>query len=358
MAIFNFQVSRDPSESEESFASRLELLQAMADQRPIRYPENYVGPNLVESAWWQCGNCGKRHVHHIRQHFCYEDGGADVFLRRKAEFVGMLRIRNESRWIAKVIESALALCSELYIMDDHSTDGTPDICSAYPQVRLYVSPFSTFNESRDKNWLYDQLTAAVDADWVLAIDGDEVLERQGPTIIRETIAQYPNQAAFKLKIAFLWNSENTVRVDRIYNFFYRPSLFKPFNPGHRFLTTPFGRNGANLHCSSVPQRLVHEAHIGSLCHARLLHYGYLHRADRIRKYDWYTSIDWKNDAEDWYRHIVAGDSPRLEELPHTTRLVEEGMLTLSDVTRMLNVPAEMRMVHAGPLELRQLVEVE
>lgn len=358
MAQFAFKVSRDPNESEDSFASRLQLLHAMAERKPLQYPENYAGPNLVESAWWECAHCGKRQVHHIRGHFCFEDGGKDVFVRRKAEFVGMLRIKNEARWIDRVIEAALALCSELHIMDDHSTDATLDICARYSAVRLYRSPFSTFNESRDKNWLYDQLTASIDAEWVLAIDGDEVLERKGPGIIRETIAEHPKQTAFKLKIAFLWNDANTVRVDRIYDFFYRPSLFKPFNPGHRFLTTPFGRNGANLHCSSVPQRLVHEAHVGSLCHARLFHYGYLHRADRIRKYDWYTSIDWKNDAEDWYRHIVAGDNPTLEELPHTRRLFQQGMLTSADVKRMLNVPAGMRMVHAGPLELRQLSEVE
>jgi glycosyltransferase involved in cell wall biosynthesis len=52
-------------------------------------------------------------------------------------FVGMLRVKNEQRWIARVIESILPLCEYVYILDDHSTDGTPEICSSYDQVTVW-----------------------------------------------------------------------------------------------------------------------------------------------------------------------------------------------------------------------------
>ncbi len=352
----NFNVAPDPGETPECFARRLSELQQMSDGLDVQYTNDYTGPHLAEVAWWECANCGKRHVHHIDQHFCETKHHEPVFKRRTAEFVGMLRIKNEGRWIGEVIESILPLCSEIFVMDDHSTDDTVKILRRYPQVRVYHSPFTTFNESRDKNWLYDQITAAVDAKWILAIDGDEVLELKGPAIIRETIAANPDQVAFKLKIAFLWNDPGTVRVDRIYDFFYRPSLFQPFNPGHRFLTTPFGRKNGNLHCSSVPQRLVHEAHVGQLCHARLKHYGYIDRTDRVRKLDWYNSIDWKNAAEDMYRHMCQGDNPTLDELPLVRELLAAGEITQSDVQYMLDVPPHARLVHAGPIELRPYVE--
>jgi hypothetical protein len=63
-----------------------------------------------------------------------------------------------------------------------------------------------------------------------------------------------------------------------------------------------------------------------MVNARLLHYGYLHREDRIRKYEWYTQQDPDNQAEDFYRHTVIGDL----------------------------FPAEIRFRHGGPLKLREL----
>lgn len=322
----------------------------------MQIDNSYVGPPENEADWWECAHCGKRRADHLSSHFCYADAGSDVFVRRTAEFVGMLRIKNEARWIAEVIESILPLCSHVFIMDDHSTDDTATICQRYPQVRLFQSPFTSFNESRDKNWLYDQINAALQAQWILAIDGDEVLEQLGPQIIKETIATYPQQTAFKLKIAFLWNDPHTVRVDRIYDFFYRPSLFQPFNPGHRFLSTPFGKNNANLHCSSVPQRLVHEAQIGVKCEARLKHYGYISRADRVRKLDWYNSIETAagRAAEDCYRHMCQGDEVTLDELPLIRAMIASGELQQREVEGILRVPPNAYLLHAGPIQLKPL----
>ena len=94
--------------------------------------------------------------------------------------MGALRIKNEARWIGEVLERALALCSEVYVLDDHSTDETPAICQSFGErVRLMPSPFSGLDEARDKNFLLTRIVAAR-PDWVLWIDGDEVLERTGP----------------------------------------------------------------------------------------------------------------------------------------------------------------------------------
>jgi hypothetical protein len=125
----------------------------------------------------------------------------------------------------------------------------------------------------------------------------------------------------------------------------------------RFLTTPFGRrvngNEPNLHCSSVPQRFLHEH---QRLPAKLKHLGYLYREDRVRKLDRYTGLDWLNQAEDCYRHMTQGDSPQLAELPTVQRLLAEGHLQQSDVDFLLNTPPEMRLVHAGPLTLQTFIE--
>lgn len=286
--------------------------------------------------------------------------------RSEPQFVAMLRIRNEARWIAEVIESVAPLCDRVFVMDDHSTDNTAEICARYPMVEVFPSPFQGLNEARDKNWLYDRILERCRPEWILCVDGDEVLEAGGGEQLR-AICAAGDADAYRLKIAFLWNDPQTVRVDRIYDFFYRPSLFKPFYPRpdvpddqklvaeFRWMATPFGRvtngNSPNLHCSSVPQRRIHGAPNIPVV---LKHYGYLHRADRVRKLDYYTSVDWLNKAEDCYRHMTQGDNVTLEELPLTQQLVNQGRLTMADVRYMVDTPVDAYLVHAGPLQLRAM----
>lgn len=302
---------------------------------------------------WQC-HCGVTRAEH-----------AHMFQRPEFPFVAMLRIHNEARWIKEVIQSTFQLCDRVFILDDHSTDGTLDIIrNIDPRVIVIESPFTGLNESRDKNYLYDQIIANCRPEWILCIDGDEVLEGPAGEAIRKTIAQYPEVDSWALKIEFLWDEPITVRADRIYSDFWRPSLFRPFHevPGKpdsrtllkefRFQSTPFGRTTAtdkpNLHCSSVPQRLIHGF---KRIPARLKHYGYMQRAWRVAKLDYYTSIDWENPAEDCYRHMCQGDAPQLEELPRVRKLLDEGILTIEQIRKLLDVPADARLLHAGPLHV-------
>jgi glycosyltransferase involved in cell wall biosynthesis len=283
------------------------------------------------------------------------------------EFVAMLRIRNEARWIEEVIESLLPLCARIFILDDHSTDETASICARYESVEVFPSPFTGLNEARDKNWLFDQVMERCKPTWILCIDGDEVLSPGSAEVIREK-TRAAECDAFSFKIVFLWNDRHTARVDRIYDHFWRPSMFRPFHPDPnkpdhakiagdlRWLTTPFGRvvNGEtpNLHCSSVPQRYLAGQ---QRCEGvSLLHYGYMDRADRVRKLDYYTGIDWLNQAEDSYRHMTQGDGVTIEELPITRRLIAEGRMSASDAHYMIDTPPTASLIHAGPLELRAL----
>lgn len=312
---------------------------------------------------WLCASCNRQR----KDHSCLSG-----FSRHTYPFVGMLRIKNESQFIAEVLESILPLCPKIYILDDHSTDNTIEICHRYhPQVEVLPSPFTGLNESRDKNWLYDEIIRRCRPEYILCIDGDEVLEQRGPEIIRETVARKPDVNSFVMKIAFIWGDRGTVRVDRIYSDFWRPSLFKPFHeqPGDvdtrtllqefRFMATPFGRavgdDKPNLHCSSVPQRFIHGR---QMCKVRLKHYGYMERETRVKKLDFYTSCDWKNASEDSYRHITQGDNVGAGELPKVQALVEKGILDHSDVAFITDVPGDLHLVHAGPIVLKPWDEME
>ena len=226
---------------------------------------------------------------------------------------GMMRVKNEGMWIRQVLEKMLPVCERIFILDDHSTDATPEICRDFSQkVSVYHSTFTGLDESRDKNFLLDRIHSFIGDDhlvgspnspyWVLALDGDEVLENNGPQIIQNTLRD-TRKNCFSLQVKYLWDGPNRVRIDGVYKNFCRPSLFRVFNKAFRYMSTPWG-NGANFHCASVPKELIRGF---EQCPARLWHYGYMSRDHRRAKYDWYNEIDPNNYNEDCYRHIIQGD---------------------------------------------------
>lgn len=248
---------------------------------------------------------------------------------------GTLRIKNESRWIERVIRSIQPVCDEILVFDDHSDDGTPDLCESLGCV-VHRSEFSGLDESRDKDYLlslaFDKIPAADQhfangnprcPYWALAIDGDEELVEDDIGLF-QSVCRSVTVHAWRMRILYLWDSPIQRRVDGVYKDFNRPSLFRLMQRQFRYQKTPWG-NGVNFHCSSVPQELLWLAHQSEV---RLLHWGYMDRADRLRKYEWYNRIDPNNGAEDCYRHIVQGDVPE--------------------------VPADARLEHAGPLRLEAL----
>ena len=234
-------------------------------------------------------------------HWCWPDLTPASSLVRPRMLVA-LRIKNEAAWLAEVLERALDVSSLVYVFDDHSTDGTPEICRSFGErVRLFPSPFEGLDEARDKNYLFVRVIAAR-PDWVLWIDGDEVFERASAEKLNQAIEAAPaDVACYRLRIAYLWDDPGQVRTDGIWGRFLRPTLFRlQGQPLDRlyFQTTA---NGGNLHCGNIPTGLVGKV---VPLDVRLKHYGYLWREHRLAKYAWYTRIDPDNEREDYYRHLA------------------------------------------------------
>jgi len=216
-------------------------------------------------------------------------------------FLGAMRIKNEAKHIHEVLSRALLLCERVLVFDDHSTDETLAICQSFgDRVTIFGSPFSGLDEARDKNYLLKQIVEA-GPEWVLWIDGDEVLERSGPEKLRAAATRQADVAAYSLKIAYVWNDPEYIRVDGIYGRFTRPSFFKlKGQPVAKLHFQPTGRGG-NFHCGNVPRGLVGQVRE---LNVRLKHFGYMTQEQRQAKYAWYTSIDPNNLAEDQYRHLA------------------------------------------------------
>jgi glycosyltransferase involved in cell wall biosynthesis len=204
---------------------------------------------------------------------------------------GMVRVKNEARWIAEVVNSLKNCCDRVLVWDDHSDDGTPDICEKLGCV-VIDSDETTMDESRDKNSLLDWAMKD-NPDWIIHIDGDEVLEPAAPAKIEA--AKRSGFDSICMKVIYLWDDPNLYRTDGHWGRFKRPSMFRP-RAGQRFATTSFGNN---IHCGNVPFG-------GPFLDSdiRLKHYGYLCAEDRQRKYEFYNRIDPNNDYECRYSHIV------------------------------------------------------
>jgi hypothetical protein len=129
---------------------------------------------------------------------------------------------------------------------------------------------------------------------------------------------------FKFHVIYLWDSEAQYRADGIYADFFRTSLFR-LVPGQRFKSAA----GGGFHCGNAP-----EPGGAPRTAVKILHYGYLHKADRIRKWEFYNHHDPRNENEGYdpkfpgrrtYPHIVQGDIP---EVPANAKLRWAGPLTL------------------------------
>ena len=242
----------------------------------------------------------------------------------------MMRVKNEDRWIKRVIDSVRPLCGDdIFVMEDGSSDDTAAVIEA-AGVHILRSPFSGFDERRDKNWLLGQVKhVCPHADWILMPDGDEELEPEGPAKIRRVLEANPNVDVFALRVLNLWDSVDTIRIDGSYGRMARQSLFR--TDTELVFKSYYEGEGANtnhvgLHVSNAPG-VQQDCRLAPL-NVCLLHYGPLHREDRIRKYRWITKLDPHNEHEDFYRHMVQGDLPEF--------------------------PAEATYKHGGPLEVRKL----
>ena len=121
----------------------------------------------------------------------------------------MLRVKNESRWIKRVLDSILPLCDAVVVLDDKSDDDTPHICASMPRTDVFASPFADLREDRDKNYLFGKVMMRR-PDWILAIDGDELLTPESIPLIRANLATQSRCMSFSVR--YLWDRADQVRI--------------------------------------------------------------------------------------------------------------------------------------------------
>src|SRR5690348_10448767 len=157
--------------------------------------------------------------------------------------IGAMRVKNEQRWIADAVRSILPVCSEVFVLDDHSTDRTA-ILAQREGAFVFGSPFSTLDEARDKSHLMEVIRSkhGQGSYWVLMIDGDELLARSDLEMLRAAaISCRPDgPPSLTLRILYLWDRPDQIRTDGVYANMTRPSLFDSSRTNMIFRATAAG----------------------------------------------------------------------------------------------------------------------
>ncbi len=227
-------------------------------------------------------------------------------IEKDFKLIAMMRVKNEEEWLKKSILSMLPITDKIVILDDGSIDGTPEICAAFPELVEYHRQDEKFiDEARDKNHL---LKWALDhnPDWILAMDGDEVLEELAPqTIVNEIQLldpKNPQYTVFYLHFLYFWNSPDTYRVEPgIYSNFWQARLFSLKNQNRHLAFLPT-QHGSNFHCGSIPGNL---RNLPRKLDVKVKHYGYLDSEQRERKYRWYCNNDPEQASQGYYEHLTS-----------------------------------------------------
>lgn len=111
--------------------------------------------------------------------------------------VAALRVKNET-WVIRYTLSALSeFVDKIVVVDDGSTDGTVEVCKAFPKVvEIHENGLrgeNQVNEAADWNRL-TALARKYGATWILYTDADEMLE----PAIKEFVARLPDMSAYNM----------------------------------------------------------------------------------------------------------------------------------------------------------------
>lgn len=226
-----------------------------------------------------------------------------------SKVVAAYRVRNEGRWIGESLERALEIADEAIVFDDHSTDSTCNVVKSFSRATLYHSNFSDENEARDREMVV-QMAVAAGAQWILSLDGDEVLTPTAARFVKRVLEK-DRRAAWFFRVAYLWNEAGLERVDGCYANICAPILWGVHSRDPKQLAFARTVHGTNFHCGRLPADYFFPSYYAD-ADALIKHYGYMLSEDRERKHAFYVDKD--NDEgralEGGYDHILGLPSRR------------------------------------------------
>ena len=180
--------------------------------------------------------------------------------------------RNEAAFISACIESARPVVDEVVLVDTGSSDGTPDL-AARAGARVIEAPWPG-----DLGQAHDLPVAHARGDWVLVLDGDEVLDPAAAPALRDYAASGECDG-YRLPIRNYGYSAGVKwrRADARDPLARGASGYLPSSPVRLFRHHRGYRHQGFLHQSVAPSILAAGGRIGT-ADVPIHHYGYINVA--------------------------------------------------------------------------------
>lgn len=226
---------------------------------------------------------------------------------KKLKLVVQMIVRNEfSRYLKKVLESIERYASpsvdlKILILDDSSTDKTPELCQSFPSVilnrRSGKSLWET-DESKLRNQLWEEVRK-LKPDWVLTQDADELFDKSFQERLPELLNS--NWDWFAFRLCDMWD-ENHYRIDG----YWSPGFRRLF----RFQDEPFGIIG-RIHAGCIPEYVVDSNHGTCYNDIRVKHFSWMGEENRKQKQKLYAKIPMAGINAEHFASVKK--TPRLKE---------------------------------------------
>lgn len=195
-------------------------------------------------------------------------------------------VRNEEhRYLQSCLSWLKNLVDDIFIYDDHSTDGSVALARSMGAEVIRSLGRGTFmeHEGNFKNaaWSdFEAVMAPTERDWILAIDADEFLISSGNTYLELRQAMSTERTGVLMDVPELWSLDPPyVRTDG-YWAKNRLTRFFAYRENGRF-------EGKSMGCGSCP---TYVAPGRADKHLKMLHVGYADETDRLDKYKRYKSL--------------------------------------------------------------------
>jgi glycosyltransferase involved in cell wall biosynthesis len=211
---------------------------------------------------------------------------AGLARRRRVRLLALLAVRDEMRFLPGFLGNVAPQVDGIVALDDGSRDGTGDYLAEHPAV-LEVLRIAQDRPTWDEPGNHRALVAAGlrhGADWLIALDADERVERQfrprAERVIRR--GRLLGFSAYAVRLRELWGSRHTYRSDGRWPRKRPPRLFQA-RADHQFDPRP-------LHGAKAPlqARVLGTFPVADL---EVYHLRMIRRDDREARRDRYLALD-------------------------------------------------------------------
>jgi glycosyltransferase involved in cell wall biosynthesis len=199
--------------------------------------------------------------------------------------IGAMLVRNEAgRWLETVLKQMKSVCDKIIILDDCSTDNTPEIAKKYGEVYYSDRSYWSSDEIKQRKYLWYLATKETkQGGWILCLDADETIPNI--ELLPEKIKQAEQYGCDGLGFSLydMWSPAH-YREDRYWNAHMRQWVMcVKYNPAKDYIWREQG-----LHCGRFPANAYER--IGETW-LKLQHWGWSKPEDREEKYKRYMTAD-------------------------------------------------------------------